>query len=211
MSERLLDVSVPLRDGMPCWPTSPGVSLRRHLAIADGDDANASELRTDLHCGTHVDAPLHFVDGGADLEATGLAPFVGPAYVAHVSEARRIGAADLDAAGVPADVERLLLRTANSGGWAERPFDPDFVALSLDGARWIAERGMRLVGIDYLSIQRFEDGPETHRELLGNGVCILEGLELDEAPQGPYELICLPIRLAGAEAAPARVLLRSTA
>lgn len=211
MSE-LIDVSVRVRRDMPCWPTSPGVGIARHLSISAGDDANASELRMDVHCGTHVDAPLHFVDGAADLEATGLDPFVGPAFVADIGDARCIGPEHLDAAGIPDGTERLLLRTLSSGGWDERPFDPDFPALTVEGAGWVVARGLRLIGIDYLSIQRYDDGPETHQVLLGNGVCIVEGLDLAGIDPGPYDILCLPVRLGdGAEAAPARVLLRRTA
>ena len=204
----VIDISIVVSESTPVWPGSPGAVLRRHMSIDDGADANASELRMDVHCGTHVDAPLHFIRDGGDLEAVGLDPFVGSAYVAHV-EWVRIGAAELEASGIPAGTERLLLRTASSGGWGSRPFDPDFPALTIDGARWVVARGIKLVGIDCVSIQRFEDGPETHQVLLGNGVCILEGIELLDVSAGPYDLTCLPLRLA-AEAAPARAILRRT-
>jgi arylformamidase len=208
--DEYIDISVPLMSGIPVWPGSPGVELRRHLAIARGDVANASELRTDVHCGTHVDAPLHFVASGDDLEATGLDPFVGDAVVIDVGDARRIEPGDLDAADVPEGTQRLLLKTVSSGGWVDRAFEEDFPALTLAAAEWVVARGVRLVGIDYLSIQRFEDGPETHQALLRNGVCILEGIDLAGVDPGNYELICLPLRLADAEAAPARAILRRT-
>lgn len=204
----LIDISVPLAEGIPTWPGSPGFGVRRHLAIAEGDVANASELHMDVHCGTHVDAPLHFAEGGIDLEGVGLDPFVGDAVVVDLAEHRRIGAAQLDALDVPLGTRRLLLKTPNSGGWHRRRFAPDFSALTLDGAEWAVDHGLHLIGIDYLSIQRYEDGPETHRTLLGGGICILEGLELADVAPGMYELWCLPVRMAGIEAAPARAVLR---
>lgn len=208
MAGDVIDVSISVGTGTPVWPGTPALETTRRLAIERGDDANATLLTMDVHCGTHVDAPLHFIDGGADLESVGLDPFVGPAFVAHVGAARRIGADELDACDIPPETERLLLRTSSSGGWADRPFDPDFPALTLDGARWVADRGLLLVGIDYVSIQRFDEGPEVHRVLLGAGVCILEGTDLADVDQGRYDLVCLPVRLAGVEAAPARVILR---
>lgn len=204
----LIDISVPLSRDIPTWPDSPGFGMRRHLAIGAGDAANASEISMDVHCGTHVDAPLHFAEGGTDLEGVGLGPFVGDAVVADIGGHRRIGAAQLDTLALPSGTRRLLLKTPNSGGWHRRRFEPDFAALTLDGAEWAVARGLDLIGIDYLSIQRYEDGPETHRVLLGGGVCILEGLELAGVAPGRYELWCLPLRMEDAEAGPARAVLR---
>jgi arylformamidase len=211
VSAGLLDISVPLGPSTPAWPGSPGFSSRLHSAMADGEPADASTIVADVHCGTHVDAPAHFIRGGGTVSELDLGALVGPAHVASTGGARRIGAAELEAAAIPRTTERLLLRTVNSGGWSQRPFDPDFAALTADGARWVVERGIRLIGIDYLAVQRFEDGPETHLVLLGAGVAILEGLELGEVAPGAYELLCLPLRLDAAEAAPARAVLRELA
>jgi arylformamidase len=163
----------------------------------------------DVHVGTHVDAPLHFIADGPNLEDVGLDPFLGSCWVADVGDAKRIGAEQLTELGVPSSCTRLLLRTNPEVAWFRHPFDEDFAAVTSDGAAWIVDRGMTLIGIDYVSIQRFEDGPEVHQILLGNDVCILEGLDLRSAPPGPYDLTCLPIRLESAEAAPARAILRS--
>jgi arylformamidase len=170
---------------------------------------NVSQIDMDVHCGTHVESPLHFIDGAAALESLPLQVFVGPARVVHLPNADAIGPDELDGADVPPGVERLLMRTRNSGLWAAggSDFQRDYVALTAAGARWVAERRIRLVGIDYLSIQRFEDGPETHRTLMRDGVAILEGINLDGVEQGDYRLTCLPLRLAGSEAAPARAIL----
>jgi arylformamidase len=181
--------------------------MSAHLSLARGDIANASLLQMDAHCGTHVDAPLHFDDAGSPIEELGLGPLVGPAWVADVSGHRKIDGSLLESAAIPAGTERLLLRTDNSFGPRLAPFREEFVALTADGAHWVVERGMALVGIDYLSIQLFSDGPETHEILLGAGTAILEGLDLSSADQGPWTLVCLPIKVVGAEAAPARAIL----
>jgi arylformamidase len=163
----------------------------------------------DVHTGTHVDAPLHVLDGGASVEDVGLSPFIGPVYVADIQDTERVHRRALDAAQVPLGTTRLLLRTLNSTdpAYIEGPFRDDFAALTLDAAEWVVERGLRLVGIDYLSIQRFEDSLDTHRVLLRAGVCILEGLDMRNVAAGMYTLLCLPLRLAHAEAAPARAIL----
>lgn len=178
----------------------------RPRTIAAGNPANETTLEMDVHCGTHVEAPLHCIDGAEPIGTFGLDVFVGRAWVEHLPTAEAIGPDEL--AGVPVGIERLLLRTRNSDRWptADR-FREDYVALTLEGARWIAERGIRLVGVDYLSVQRWGDDPETHRVLMRAGVAILEGLDLGQAPAGEYRLTCLPLRLETTEAAPARAIL----
>lgn len=205
----LIDISTPVDGQLPAWPGSPGVSFSPLLRITDGDDANATRMDADLHTGTHVDAPLHFVAGGPTLEQVGLEAFVGPAYVADVGDAPRIGPDELDALDVPIGTTRLLLRTSNTRKRLLRTptFAPDAVALTAYGSEWVVARGVVLIGIDYLSIQSIHDGPETHQVLLRAGVVILEGLALEAAPLGPSDLVCLPVRLAGPEAAPARAVL----
>ncbi len=209
MSLPYLDISRRLDASLPTWPDSPGFATSWLSTIPSGADANVTRLELDVHTGTHVDAPLHFVDGGANLEDIGLAPFVGPAFVADVPDVARIDAETLGALGLPDGTTRLLLRTRNSTEERYRggPFDQDYAALTLDAAQWVVDHGLVLVGIDYASVQRFEDSPETHRVILGAGVAILEGLDLREAAPGPHLLVCLPIRLTGAEGAPARAIL----
>ena len=203
----LIDISARLRPGMPTWPGSSGIELTNTQAFARGDDVNVSQLNMDVHCGTHVEAPLHFIDGGAPLEAFPLDVYVGPAHVLRLDSATAIGSRELSA--VPSGVERLLLRTSSSGllNRGGEEFRRDYVALTADGARWIVDHDIRLVGVDYLSVQRFEDTPETHRILMRAGVAIVEGLDLSEVAPGDYWLMCLPLRLGGAEAAPARAVL----
>ncbi len=209
MSPPYLDISRPLREGVAAWPGSPGFRTFVHQSIAAGADSNASGIEMDVHTGTHVDAPAHFIEGGETLDAVGLRPFVGHAYVAEIDSVDEIDAAALDAAGIPEGTERLLLRTRNSRDTAylDGPFREDYAALTADGARWVVGRGLVLVGIDYLSIQRFGDPPDTHQILLAAGVCILEGLDLRAVGRGRYRLVCLPLALVGVEGAPARAVL----
>lgn len=205
---RPIDISLRLHPDIPVWPGSDGFRIRRALAIARGDQANVSTIEMDVHCGTHVEGPLHFLEDGAALDTFPLEVFTGHAQVIHLPDAASIGPADLEA--MPAGTERLLIRTANSETWARRTaFDGDYVGLTSDAARWIADRRLRLVGIDSLSIQRWGDDPETHRILMRAGVAILEGVDLSGVAPGEYRLTCLPLRLDGAEASPVRAILEA--
>ena len=206
---RLTDISVRLSPDLPVWPDSVGIRVERTRSFIAGDDVNISRLDMDVHCGTHVEAPLHFIDGGKSLEEYPLSAFVGPAWVAQV-RAREIGQRELDLANIPGGVERLMIRTPNSAWWGrERTFRDDFAALTRDGAAWVVDRGIRLLGVDYLSVQLFRDPPETHRVLMRGDVLILEGLDLSAVEPGEYVLSCLPMRIGGAEAAPVRAVLEA--
>lgn len=207
---QLIDISVAVEDGMPIWPGSVGVSLTWTKRLENGDRSNNSHLDCDVHVGTHIDAPLHFLQGGTAVEATPLDALIGPAYVADLQGVAVITAPDLDELSLPSGIQRLLLRTHNSRLWTDndRRFRTDFTALRPDAAQWVVDRGIRLVGVDYLSVQCYEDSPQVHEILLGAGVVIVEGLNLLEAPSGTYELLCLPMKLVGAEGAPARAILR---
>ncbi|HEX5041188.1 MAG TPA: cyclase family protein [Candidatus Limnocylindria bacterium] len=191
---------------MPTWPGSVGFHLSRSLTM-DRDSVNVSRIDMDVHTGTHLEAPLHFIEGGHDMDGFPLSLFIGPAQVISVPDALAIAAADLEHAGVSAGTERLLIRTRNSDGWQHQPFRDDYVALLPDAATWIVQHRIRLLGIDYLSVQRYGDDPETHRILMRGGVAILEGLDLGLAKPGTYRLHALPIYLANSEAAPVRAVL----
>ncbi len=206
----LLDISVPLNADLPVWTGSPGTSRRAILSRAAGDDANATELTMDVHCGTHIDAPRHFIDDGDTLEAVALDRINGATFVAQIGPSLDIGPADLDAAEIPDGAKRLLLKTSNSeiDDLYSTPFRTDYAALSPAGAEWVRDRGIDVIGIDYLSIQRFHDPPDAHVTILGAGIIIVEGLRLTHAAPGWHDMICMPILLDGAEAAPARVALR---
>jgi arylformamidase len=208
VGSRIYDISLPIEVGLPTWPTSEGYRLRAAMNLDRGDAANVTVLEMDVHTGTHVESGLHFLADGAPIESLTLDQLVGPAVVVEI-EGPAVSAADLDGAGIPAEARRLLVKTANSARWAAGwgDFDPVYVSLTQDAARWIVERGIRLVGIDHLSIQQYDDDGETHRILMRAGVAILEGLNLAAVPVGEYTLVAAPIRLVGIEAAPARALL----
>lgn len=207
-----IDVTVPLRDGMVHWPDNPPVRVERVLSLP-GDDANVSALSLGAHTGTHVDAPVHFVEGAPGVDEMPLALAVGPARVVAIDDAEAIRPEHL----VPLDLhrgERVLFRTRNSPrAWRAASFVEDAVHLTLAAAELLAERGVALVGIDYLSVGGYGsgEGAAVHRALIAGGVWILEGVDLTDAPEGPCELVCLPLRIAGGDGAPARVLLRPMA
>ncbi len=201
---RILDVSVPVEEEMPIYDGNPPVHLARVQSLEDGDGANVSRLDLGVHTGTHVDAPLHFLPGGAGAETLPLDVLVGPAQVADATTLMGpIDAASLESLHLPDGLERLLLKTPNSELWARDAFTRDFIRLTGDGARFLIERGLRLVGIDYLSV----GDPEAHRELLGAGVVAVEGLDFRAVEPGAYTLVCLPLRLVGSDGAPARAIL----
>lgn len=208
--EHIIDITVPLTTGMPIWPGCDGIRMTPTKRMDKGDPVNVSRLDCDLHTGTHVDAPMHFLQNGTTVEKLSLDVLIGPCHVAHLPEAADITADNLTNLNLPAGVERLLLRTRNSQLWAAKTteFRKDFVALTHDAAQWIVDKGIRLIGVDYLSVQRYRDNALTHQILLGADVIALEGLNLSGVKPGLYELICLPLKLVGAEGAPARAVLR---
>jgi arylformamidase len=205
----LYDISVPIENGMPVWPGDPPLRLEAMARIADGDNANVSSLACGVHVGTHVDAPHHFVDGAATVEAMPLDVLIGRAYVADLRRAAVVDAAALDRARIPPRTSRLLLRTRNSEIWKrrERSFQTDFVGVDASGAEWLVRRGVRLVAVDYLSVAPYGNSRPTHRILLEAGVVILEGVDLSRVPPGRYTLHCLPLKLVGSDGAPARAVL----
>jgi arylformamidase len=191
------------------WPDNPPIEVVRVMDMARGDPATVSRLSLGVHTGTHVDAPVHFLADGAGVDAVPLDQLLGEARVVEVTDGPSIGAAQLRPVD-PRPGERLLFKTRNSARcWKADRFLADFVYLSTEGAALLAERRVRTVGIDYLSIAGMDEGVPTHRTLLEQGICIIEGLDLSSIQPGSYELICLPLRLAGADGAPARVLLRA--
>lgn len=206
-----IDISLLVSDELPLWPGSSHIEFKRQLDLAHGDIATDTVVSFSVHTGTHIDAPLHFVPNGKSVEQLSLDVLIGDAYVAHVPDhIDAITSEVLDDLAIPMVTDRLLLRTRNSQLWqqSKQVFEPNFVALTTDAAQWVVDRGICLIGIDYLSVQRFSDGPETHQILLEAEVVILEGLNLIDVKAGCYELLCLPIKLKGVEGAPARVLLR---
>ena len=203
----IYDISAPIEPGLHTWPGDPPLILERYLKMEHGDPVNATRFGASVHIGTHIDAPWHFLADGATIDAIPLEQLIGPAEVVDLTHAQAITAEVLEAAAIPQDAQRLLFKTRNAALWERPTFQEDFVAVTADGAQWLVEHSVRLVGIDYLSIAPFYDPVPTHQILLRAGVVIIEGLYLNAVPAGHYTLYCLPLRLQGAEAAPARAIL----
>jgi len=209
----IFDVTVPVSNELPTWPTDPSVEISDFCSLSAGDGANVSMLNFGAHTGTHVDAPAHFIEGAAKVESLSLDALIGEATVIEVpAEATAIDEEFVRKNYTPG-TERLLFKTRNSAFWneAKPQFHTDFTYLDLPAARWLVEQGIKLVGIDYLSIEKYgSEKHETHLALLSHSVVILEGLNLTGITPGKYELICLPLRLRSnkGDGAPARVVLR---
>jgi len=209
MTAAWIDISVPIYTGMVHWPDNPAVRVERIQDLSRGDAANVSKLELGAHTGTHMDAPRHFLADGAGLDELPLDATIGPARVIPIAHSQAIFPEELEAHRLRAG-ERVLFRTQNSERcWKNNQFVEDFVYISAAAAQYIVQRKVRTVGIDYLSVGGYvHDGVETHRILLGEGVWLIEGLNLAAVKPGTYELICLPLRVVGADGAPARAILR---
>src|SRR5262245_41025951 len=204
-----IDISVPLRNDMPVLTGDAPFHIERAQTIAGGAVCNLSTMQLGAHSGTHVDAPIHFIEGGSGAEQTPLDALMGPAWVVDASSAGpTITAEDVARFDIPDGERRLLFRTAAARFWDRATFDPAFVAPDASGSEALVASGVRLVGMDYLSVAPFDAPIPTHRSLLGAGVVVLEGLDLRAVEPGPYELLCLPLRITGSDGAPARALLR---
>lgn len=203
-----LDVSIPIRGGMPTFQGDPTVTLERVASMVRGDVCNVSRLDFGVHSGTHVDAPVHFIDGAAGIEAVPLDTLIGAAVVVDAAGTREgYDRALVDALALPAGTERVLFR-GNGDLWSRPGFQPSFVGMTPEGADALVARGVRLVGNDYMSIAPFGNPTPTHRALLEAGVVILEGLDLRAIEPGEYDLLCLPLLIPGCDGGPARALLR---
>ena len=210
----IYDITVPLTNDMPTYPGDAGVEIRDWSSLANGDSANVTQLNFGAHTGTHVDAPAHFIEGAARSESLSLDSLIGKTRVIEVPETFM----SIDKTFVEEHCEqgttRFLFKTRNSRFWSSSstPFRQDFTYLELPAAEYLVNRGVKLVGIDYLSIEQFgQKQHPTHLVLLSHGVVIVEGLNLTDVPAGIYELICLPLRIRSGkgDGAPARAILRS--
>lgn len=198
------DITLPISGALPTWPGDSPVEVQR--TSPPGEPA-VSRIGLSSHVGTHVDAPAHFVPGGRTIDQMPLAVLVGLAWVVELGSVDSVTADTLAAADIPAEISRLLIRTANSAG-DRSVFDPAFVALTPDAADWLLARDIRLVGIDGPSVEPYvSPGNPVHNALLGAGVVIVENLALTGICPGAYQLVCLPLPIAGGDGAPARAIL----
>jgi arylformamidase len=205
---RYYDVTVPLSAAVPVFPGDPRFHLEFTHRIAHGQPYNVARITMGAHSGTHVDAPYHFLADGGTVDQLPLEILMGKCRVIEMGARDRIERADLEAQDLRSDL-RVLLKTRMSGQLRVREFQSDFVYLTPDAARYLVQAGIKLVGIDYLSVERFgSEDFAAHHALLGAGVVIIEGLDLSEVEPGDYEMTCLPLRLVGADGSPARVVLK---
>ena len=205
---RFIDVTVPLKTGMPVFPGNPEFELHAVKRIADGGSSNVSRLVLGTHTDTHVDAPRHFFDNGIAIDALALDLLIGRARVVEIPKRGGITRDDLAAAGLREDL-RVLLKTPNSAFWNGEGFRQDFTYLDESAASYLVEQGVKVIGIDYLSVEQFKKpGAPAHRALLSKNAIIIEGLNLSDAAPGMYEMYCLPLPVTGGDGAPARVVLK---
>ena len=204
---RFFDVSIPIENGMVVWPGDGPVKVERIRSMEKGERLNLSRLEMNAHTGTHLDAPVHFLRDGVGIDGIPLETLVGPARLVSITGVREIGMDSLLNSGIPAGTRRLLIKTDNGRLLEKDEFDPDYAFITPDGARYLVQLGIRLVGVDYFSIAQYGKGDEVHRELLGAGIAVIEGLDLREVPAGSYRLMAFPLRIRGADGAPARVIL----
>lgn len=206
--EEWIDVTIPIRGGMVHFPGDPGVELRRVKAIDKGDSATVSHVALGVHTGTHVDAPVHFIAATSGVDEIPIDAMIGPARILDLGSVEGCTASDLADHDITPG-ERILLRTLNSTrAWQGDEFYERYAHLTTSAAQLLADRRVRMIGIDYLSIGRGETGPEVHRTLLAAGIVIVEGLDLSRVGPGRYDLICMPMRILGCDGAPARVAVR---
>jgi len=207
---KLIDVTVPIDSNLATYPGNTPFSLEGIKRLARGDNSNVSTLHLSAHAGTHVDAPRHFFDDGGGVESLALEMLCGRTRVVELTTRKTVTAEDLAGFDLREDV-RLLLKTANSRLWGTPDFHQDFIGVSEGAALFLVDRGVKVLGVDYLSVEPYETpGAPAHHVLLGAGTIVIEGLNLRDVEPGAYEMYCLPLALVGADGAPARVILRRT-
>lgn len=208
---RTYDITLTISPKMVVWPDDPPVELKRVSKIEEGSIANVTRMNISVHTGTHIDAPYHFIKNGDTVENVSLNLLTGRAYVLHIpDDENSITKEIIENSSIPPRTKRVLFRTKNSNHWKKEShskFDKKYVSLEADAAELLIKRGVKLVGVDYLSVAPFDNVAPTHEVLLSNGIIIVEGLNLSSVSQGRYTLYCLPLKLEGADGAPARVIL----
>ncbi|QXE86065.1 cyclase family protein [Geomonas nitrogeniifigens] len=203
---RIHDISVALSPDLPTYPGDPAVSVEPWQRIAKGDEANVSRITLGSHSGTHIDPPRHFNDAGITVDEIPLDLLIGQARVVEIPGAKQIGRTELEPLQLKG-VERLLIKTGNSEFWKDKEFRSDFAALTVEGAHYLHHMKVKLVAVDYLSVEPMDGDGEVHRILLNGGIPVIEGVNLADVPPGEYQLICLPLKLKDGDGAPVRALL----
>jgi arylformamidase len=209
MSKPYIDISVPMYDGMVHWPGDPECRISLAVSMAGGAPCNLTQMSLSAHTGTHMDAPRHFVRDGRTMESVPMDAVIGPCRVIELKNRTAVTVEELKPHKLRKG-ERVLFKTRNSShSWKTAAFDEKFIYIPADTARYLVACGVRTVGVDYLSVGGYQkDGVECHQIMLGAEIWIIEGLNLSKVKPGKYELICLPLKILGADGAPARAILR---
>lgn len=203
-----IDITMPLQNGIVNWPGDPSFVIEKLVSIENGGEVNISSISMCSHIGTHVDAPLHYFINGKDVTSIPLENLMGVAKIILIESAIEISISEIRKHDINGG-DRILFKTKHSiEDWSLKPFDENLIALTTDAAEYLKQKEILLVGIDYLSISGMNNSKEVHQLLLSSGICILEGLNLQNIEPGEYELICLPLKIYNADGAPARVLIR---
>jgi len=206
----IYDISLTISSDLPTWPDDPALELEQIRSMEKGAVVNVTRISSSVHVGTHIDAPRHFIADGSTVEQLPLDVLTGPCYVVQLPDGvEAITSEVLERTEITSEMKRILFGTRNSHLWArgETKFQTDFVGITEDGAEWLVEHGVQLVGVDYLSVAPYSDLMTPHLTLLGRGVIIVEGLNLSNVMRGFYDLYCLPLKIAGSDGAPARAIL----
>ncbi len=210
MTCKWIDISMTLRNGMICWPGDPPFKRKLVKNISKGDSCNLSGIEMGTHSGTHLDAPLHFLGNGRSIDEVAPEVLIGTARVISIKDKRSISLAELKKKRIRKG-ERILFKTRNSSLVSKDKFVKDYVCISIEAAKHLKEKALKLVGIDYLSVGGFAKTTKSrgvHKTILNSGAWIIEGLDLSQVEEGKHFLICLPLKIEDAEGAPARCLLR---
>ncbi|MDO9546270.1 MAG: cyclase family protein [Pelolinea sp.] len=207
---KIIDITIPLSERTPVWEGDKGISITRVAKIEKGSDFNVSRIELGVHTGTHIDGPFHLLEGGNTVDQIPLGSLVGKVQVVEIpSEITVINEKCLKDLEIDPQIDRILFKTSNSCYWETDPygFNKEFVALNTDGAQYIADLGVRLIGVDYFSVSSYDDLIAPHVILLERGIILLENIDLRCVVPGIYTLICLPIKLIGTDGAPVRAVL----
>lgn len=206
---KIFDISISLEKNMPVWPGNKAPQITQARSIRRGDASNDTKIEMNMHSGTHIDAPLHFLAQGKTITDLSLQGFIGKALVVHLPKAQVIDSEVLRNIRIPRGVTRILFKTSNSLLWRkkETSFNKKYVGLTVDGALWLVKKEITLIGVDYLSVATFREIAEVHKTFLKKGVVLLEGIDLSAVTSGIYTLVSMPLKISAVEAAPVRAIL----